>query len=186
MPSTIIWVVALIVAIVVGFALGVAYRKKVAEAEIAGAEEEAKRIRLMFRMAGKGDGIQDIQKALDRLEEEAGTGVTWNRERVRRTLRSVVYKGDVITGKTYKEGRKQIKNDGEKYPRYELIEHHAPIVTPELFDRVQELMNQRLLSSSRRRMTAAQKRFLQDESWMAGQDKLEHKRIIIEGGYTDG
>ena len=44
MPSTIIWVVALIVAIVVGFALGVAYRKKVAEAEIAGAEEEAKRI----------------------------------------------------------------------------------------------------------------------------------------------
>ena len=44
MPSTIIWVVALIVAIVVGFALGVVYRKKVAEAEIAGAEEEAKRI----------------------------------------------------------------------------------------------------------------------------------------------
>ena len=44
MPSTIIWVVALIVAIVVGFVLGVTYRKKVAEAEIAGAEEEAKRI----------------------------------------------------------------------------------------------------------------------------------------------
>ena len=44
MGPTIIWVVAVIVAIVVGFALGVAYRKKVAEAEIAGAEEEAKRI----------------------------------------------------------------------------------------------------------------------------------------------
>ena len=44
MPYTIIWVVAVIAALVVGFALGVAYRKKVAEAEIAGAEEEAKRI----------------------------------------------------------------------------------------------------------------------------------------------
>ena len=44
MPYTIIWVVAVIAALVVGFALGVAYRKKVAEAEIAGAEEEAKHI----------------------------------------------------------------------------------------------------------------------------------------------
>ena len=44
MPYTIIWVVAVIAALVVGFILGVVYRKKVAEAEIAGAEEEAKRI----------------------------------------------------------------------------------------------------------------------------------------------
>ena len=44
MLNTIIWVVAVIAALVVGFILGVVYRKKVAEAEIAGAEEEAKRI----------------------------------------------------------------------------------------------------------------------------------------------
>ena len=44
MIKTIIWVVAVIAALVAGFALGVVYRKKVAEAEIAGAEEEAKRI----------------------------------------------------------------------------------------------------------------------------------------------
>ena len=40
MLNTIIWVVAVIAALVIGFILGVAYRKKVAEAEIAGAEEE--------------------------------------------------------------------------------------------------------------------------------------------------
>ena len=44
MLNTIIWVVAVIAALVIGFILGVVYRKKVAEAEIAGAEEEAKRI----------------------------------------------------------------------------------------------------------------------------------------------
>ncbi|MBQ3262377.1 MAG: ribonuclease Y [Oscillospiraceae bacterium] len=44
MLDTIIWVVAVIAALVIGFILGVVYRKKVAEAEIAGAEEEAKRI----------------------------------------------------------------------------------------------------------------------------------------------
>ena len=44
MLDTILWVVAVIAALVIGFILGVVYRKKVAEAEIAGAEEEAKRI----------------------------------------------------------------------------------------------------------------------------------------------
>ena len=42
--NPIIWVIICIAALVVGFALGVVYRKKVAEAQIAGAEEEAKRI----------------------------------------------------------------------------------------------------------------------------------------------
>lgn len=161
------------------------YRRIDKDANWAIEEEEAKRIRLMFRMAGKGDCYQDIKKALDQFEADAGTGVTWGRERIYRTLRSVVYKGDVITGKTYKEGRKQKKNDGETYPQFELIEHHAPIVTPELFDRVQSLMDQRLLHSFRCRMTAEQKRYLRDESWMAGQDRLERKRITMEGGYKD-
>ena len=42
--NPIIWVVICIVTLVIGFVLGVIYRKKVAEAQIAGAEEEAKRI----------------------------------------------------------------------------------------------------------------------------------------------
>ena len=150
-------------------------------------EKEAKRIRLMFRMAGKGDCYQDIRKALNSLEAEAGTGIEWDKERLRRTLHNVVYKGDVLTGKTYKEGRKQIKNDGEKYPQYELLEHHDPIVTTELFDRVQSLMDQGLLHSFRCQMTPEQKRFLRDESWMSGQDRLESmkKRIALEGRYRN-
>lgn len=148
-------------------------------------EEEAKRIRLMFRMAGAGSCYPDIRKALDEMEAAEGTGVEWNKERVRRTLRNTVYKGDVLTGKTYKVGRKVMKNDGIVRPQYELIEHHAPIVTPELFDRVQLLMDQGLLSSLKCNFTPEQKKYLQDESWRAGQDKLESqgKRIILEGGY---
>ena len=148
-------------------------------------EEEAKRIRLMFRMAGKGDCYQDIKKALNALEAEAGTGVEWGKERLRRTLRSVVYKGDVITGKTYKIGKKQVRNTDGKYQQYELFQHHDPIVTPELFDRVQILMDQGLLHSLRCRMTPEQKAFLRDESWMTAQNRLEGKRIVIEGGYQN-
>lgn len=150
-------------------------------------EDEAKRIRLMFRMAGAGNCYPDIRKALNEMEKEAETGVEWNKERVRRTLRNTVYKGDVLTGKYYKVGRKQVKNDGVKRPQYELIEHHAPIVTRELFDRVQLLMDQGLLSSLKCSFTPEQKRFLNDESWRAGQDRLENqgRRIIMEGGYCN-
>ena len=42
--NPIIWVIICIATLIVGFVLGVIYRKKVAEAQIAGAEEEAKRI----------------------------------------------------------------------------------------------------------------------------------------------
>ena len=163
------------------------YRRIDKDANWAIEEEEAKRIRLMFRMAGKGDCYQDILKALNWLEEEAGTGFEWKKERLRRMLRNIVYKGDVLTGKTYKVGKKVIKNDGER-PQYYLEQHHAPIVTVELFERVQELMDARLLHTMRCRMTPEQRRMLQDERWVAGQDRLESKaqRVIINGGYQNG
>lgn len=147
-------------------------------------ENEARRVRLMFRMAGAGNCYPDIRKALNELEAAEGTGVEWNRERLRRTLRNTVYKGDVLTGKTYKVGRKVMINNGER-PQYELIEHHAPIVTPELYDRVQLLMEQGLLSSLKCTFTPEQKKFLQDDRWMTGQDRLENqdKLIIMEGEY---
>ena len=144
-------------------------------------EEEAKRIRLMFRMAASGDCYQDIRKALDQMEAEAGTGVTWNKERLRRTLNNEAYKGDVITGKTYTVHGKKKKvkvNRGERR-RFNLIGHHEPIVTPEVFERVQSLMKLGLLHSYRYRMTEEEKKLLSDESWRAGQDKLE-------GGREDG
>lgn len=43
-------------------------------------------------MAATSEYYQDIRKALDRMEAEARTGITWNKERLRRTLNNVVYK----------------------------------------------------------------------------------------------
>ena len=44
MPNLWIWIVLIAAAAVIGFFLGIIYRKKVAEREITSAEEEAKRI----------------------------------------------------------------------------------------------------------------------------------------------
>ena len=154
------------------------YRRINKDADWAIEEEEAKRIRLMFRMAAAGECYQDIRKALDQMEAEAGTGIIWNKERLRRTLNNVVYKGDVQTGKTYTvyEKKKIVKKNRGERESYMLEGHHEPIVTPELFDRVQSLMGLGLLHSYRSRMTAQERALLRDESWRAEQDRLERKQ----------
>jgi DNA invertase Pin-like site-specific DNA recombinase len=163
------------------------YRRVDRDANWAIEEEEAKRVRLAFRMAGAGECYADILKALNQMEKDAGTDVEWKKHRLARMLRNLVYKGDVLTGKTYKVGRVVKKNDGE-HPQYYLEQHHAPIVTPELFDRVQMMMDQGLLHTMRCRMTPEQKTFIRDESWRKGQDRLENrgKPVIMEGGYHAG
>lgn len=151
-------------------------------------EEEAKRVRLMFRLAGSGACYQDIIKALNQMERDAGTDYEWKQDRVRSILTSIVYKGDVLTGKTYVvHGRKKAVriNRGER-PQYLLQEHHAPIVTLELFDRVQSLIELGLLNSLRKTIPDAHKRFLADESWRGEQDRLEAATVYTapEARYT--
>ena len=151
------------------------YRRIDKDANWAVEEDEAKSIRLLFRMAAAGECYKDIRKALDHMEMEAGTGITWNRERLRRTLNNEAYMGNVITAKTYMvhSKKKKVKiNRGERR-QFRLIGHHEPIVTPEVFERVQSLMKLGLLHSNRCHMTEQEKIFLNDESWRAGQDKLE-------------
>ena len=142
-------------------------------------EEEAKRVRLMFRMAAAGNTYSDILKALNQMEAEAETGYEWKKPRVYSILKSIVYKGDVLTGKTYiVHGRKKAVriNRGER-PQYLLQEHHAPIVTTEVFDRVQSLIELGLLHSYKVRIKEGHERFMTDESWRAGQDRLEARTV---------
>lgn len=142
-------------------------------------EEEAKRVRLMFRMAAAGNTYSDILKALNQMEKESETGYEWNKPRIYRILTSIVYKGDVLTGKTYVvHGRKKAVriNRGER-PQYLLQEHHAPIVTREVFDRVQSLIELGLLHSYKVHFKEGHERFMADESWRAGQDRLEAKTV---------
>ena len=167
------------------------YRRIDKEAHWEIVEEEARRIRLAFKMAASGQCYQDIMKALNEMEAEAGTDIQWGKERLRRTLHNEVYKGDVLAGKTYVvygEKKKAKKNCGER-PRYYLEGHHDPIVTPEVFDRVQSLMSLGLLHSMRYRMKPEEKAFVRDESWRKGQEALERGNAdagmeIIMGGYV--
>ncbi len=67
-----------------------------------------------------------------------------------RILRNEVYKGYLLTNKVYKPSylSKQRINRGE-YPQYYIEDHHEPIVSKELFDRVHEIQKAGLLGTAR-------------------------------------
>ena len=103
MPSTIIWVVAVIVAIVVGFALGVAYRKKVAEAEIAGAEEEAKRIvndAIKSAEAKKREALVEAKEEIHRNRTEFEKEEKSRRSELQKQERRLQQKEEALDRKT--------------------------------------------------------------------------------------
>jgi site-specific DNA recombinase len=96
-------------------------------------EEEAPLVRKAFEMMDEGKNYAEIRKTLDEMG-----GITWSQSRLKYLLTNVVYKGDYYSHKTVcLVPGKQVRNNGYK-DRIYIEEHHEPIVSPELFDRVQE------------------------------------------------
>ncbi|MCD8075194.1 MAG: recombinase family protein [Lachnospiraceae bacterium] len=114
-------------------------------------EPEAKRIRLAFDMAERGEVIWKIVKALQELEDAEGTGMVWERGRLKGYLRNEVYLGNIVTGKYVTVDclhKKLVKNKGD-HPMYHLEGHHEAIVSKEQFDRVQENLKNGVNNPSR-------------------------------------
>ena len=96
-------------------------------------EDEANRVKLAFSMADKGCALKDIAAVLEKL----GDG-NWSSSRVRNLLTSEIYKGDVLTNKTYKPdylSKRSRTNNGE-VRQYYIEDHHEGIIDRETWDRV--------------------------------------------------
>lgn len=108
-------------------------------------EDEAPLVRKAFEMADAGRSYAEIRRALDEMSD-----IIWSQSRLRYLLTNVVYKGDYYSHKTIciVPGR-QVRNNGYR-DRIYIEEHHEAIVSPELFDRVQE----QIASKARNRRSA--------------------------------
>lgn len=117
-------------------------------------EDEAEIVRRIFRMTAEGMTSSQIAKAFNkegvktpiefRLEKgkasrrAKGGRFAWQGSTICAILRNESYTGDMVHGKTYKEylgGRNRVK------PRSEwriFRNHHAPIISRELFEEVQK------------------------------------------------
>jgi hypothetical protein len=110
-------------------------------------EEEAPRVREAFRMASEGKCYRDILAALNEMETD---GNRWRQQRLRYLLTNVAYKGDYYSHKTVSlVPGQQVRNNGLR-DRYYLTGHHEPIVSPQLFDWVQEIIKRDILNSHKR------------------------------------
>ena len=97
-------------------------------------------------MARHGKSYTEIRRALD----EMGTGYVWKQKRLKRMLTNPVYKGDYYShGTVCLVPGRQVQNKGYR-DRFYIKEHHEPLVSPELFDRVQEIVERGILISYKR------------------------------------
>lgn len=109
-------------------------------------EEEAPLVKKAFEMAAEGKNYTEIRKVLNGMG-----GGKWSTSRLKRMLTHVAYKGDYYSHATIcVVPGKQVENKGFR-DRYYIEGHHDPIVSKELFDRVQEIVERGILASNRRR-----------------------------------
>lgn len=106
-------------------------------------EEKGFVVKMMYRLAYEGIWVSKIKSYLNKRGIPAPGGEKWNDTGVVRILRSEIYKGDVLMQKTYLDAdRVRHKNNGER-DRWYITNHHPAIVSNELWDKVQEILNER-------------------------------------------
>ena len=116
-------------------------------------EEQAVTVRLIFRMFLQGYTPHTIAVILTEQGIETPTGMDiWNAATVRRMLSNEKYKGDALLQKDFTVDflqKKMKKNEGE-LPKYYVEGDHEAIISPWLFDYVQERSKARERSNYRR------------------------------------
>ena len=114
-----------------------------AQGDIVVDEEKAVVVRQIFDLAEQGIWPSKIKQYLNKNGVPGCAGGDWDDTAVFRVLHNVSYKGDLILQKTYRDSRrKQRKNEGQVDQWY-LAENHQPIVSPEQWDKVQEILQKR-------------------------------------------
>ena len=114
-----------------------------AQGDIVVDEEKATVVRQIFDLAEQGIWPSKIKQYLNKNGVPGCAGGDWDDTAVFRVLHNVSYKGDLILQKTYRDSRrKQRKNEGQVDQWY-IAENHQPIVSPEQWDKVQEILQKR-------------------------------------------
>ncbi len=107
-------------------------------------EEEAVIIRSIYDWYISGESINDIAAKLTSRGIPTPAGKTkWSVSTVRSILSNEKYKGEALLQKTYTVDylTKEVRKNTGEVPFIRVRNSHEPIIDPEVFDRVQELLN---------------------------------------------
>lgn len=110
-------------------------------------EKEAEIVRFMYDMYIQGYGSTTIAKRLTEMEIKNKRGVVrWDGGSVMGILTNEKYKGDILQGKTFTLdpiSKRRLDNRGEE-EQYYIRDHHEPIVSREIWDRVAAIHSERV------------------------------------------
>lgn len=109
-------------------------------------KEEAEVVKFIFQRYIEGAGCFVIAKELTRLKYQTKKGNTeWHESTVRGIIKNEKYKGDLLLGKTFTVdpiSHRRLDNMGEE-EKYYISNHHEPIISEEVFEQAQKILNQR-------------------------------------------
>ncbi len=109
-------------------------------------EEQAKSVRLIYALFLEGLMPSGIAKRLEAMGKLSPAGkARWQTSTVESILRNEKYKGDALLQKTFCVDfltKKMKRNEGE-LPQYYVEQSHPAIVSPEVFDEVQQELKRR-------------------------------------------
>lgn len=108
--------------------------------------KEAEIVRYIFKRYVEGAGCFTIAKELTRLGYRTKKGnAQWHESSVRRILKNEKYCGDIIMGKTFTIDpltKRRLENFGEE-EKYYIRANHEAIISRELFEKAQEILQKR-------------------------------------------
>ncbi len=108
-------------------------------------EEQANVVRMIFNWYADGMGARLIARKLNELNIKSPKGGKFKPETVFSFINNEKYVGDLLQQKSYTISpltHKRTMNYGEK-EKYYVKDHHAPIISRELWDKCQEILSKR-------------------------------------------
>ena len=139
---------------------------------------EASRVRKAFLMAARGRSYTEIRDALNEMEKTEGTSKVWYYHTVRSMLTALVYTGDYLSDQYITiltpTGKKRVANKGQR-DQILIEQHHEPLVSHELFDVIQVMIENKMLYTNRRSFPVCCETLLQRGRRLADE---EEKRLI--------
>jgi site-specific DNA recombinase len=106
-------------------------------------ESEAAVVRRIFDLAEQSVWPSKIKEKLNMDNIPSPNGCKWNDAQIARVLQNVMYKGDILLQKTYRDSRRRSRPNQGQADRWYIAEDHVPLVDPAQWERVQDVLSER-------------------------------------------
>ncbi len=140
---------------IVGFAGALGYDYHPETKTITVNEEEAKIVQYIFKRYVEGMGAHVIARELEKMGALTGKGnKSWYDTTVIGIIKNEKYKGDLLQGKTFTVdpiSKRRLGNLGE-VDQYYMKDHHDPIISEELWEQAQAILQRRSANHRNPRM----------------------------------